>query len=122
MQGIFPSALAMLLVGGAVAYFLRERREEKRLRLRVKKLYASQLFEDMLPLLQMSRKRSIEQLIVDKTGVVIRYLNCNSGESAFLMWPNWHLYFISIIILLNDMLKIMLPMQRITDTLIFIKI
>lgn len=92
MQGIFPSALAMLLVGGTVAYFLRERREEKRLRMRVKKLYASQLFEDMLPLLQMSRKRSIEQLIVDKTGVVIRYLNCNSGESAFLMWPNGYRY------------------------------
>ena len=27
-----------------------------------------------------------------------------------------HLYFISIIILLNDVLKIMLPMQGITDT------
>lgn len=92
MQGIFPVALAMLLAGAAIAFILRERREEKRLRLRIKKLYTSQLFEDMLPLLQMSRKRSIEQLVVDKTGVVIRYLHSSSGESAFLMRPNGYRY------------------------------
>ena len=67
-------------------------RQQQRLRLRIKKLYASQLFEDMLPLLQACRKRPLEQLIVDKTGVVMRYLHFAGGESAFLMRPNGYRY------------------------------
>ena len=53
------------MVGFAIAFMVRDRQQQKRLRLRVQKLYASQLFEDMLPLLQACRKRSLEQLIVD---------------------------------------------------------
>ena len=88
MQTVLPVLAVAVLVGFAIAFMVRDRQQQKRLRLRVQKLYASQLFEDMLPLLQACRKRSLEQLIVDKTGVVMRYLHFAGSESAFLMRPN----------------------------------
>ena len=44
------------------------------------------------------------------------------GVPAYMRCNDRHLYFISIIILLNDMLEIMLPVQGIADTFIFIKV
>ena len=92
MQTVLPVLAVAVLVGFAIAFMVRDRQQQKRLRLRVQKLYASQLFEDMLPLLQACRKRSLEQLIVDKTGVVMRYLHFAGSESAFLMRPNGYRY------------------------------
>lgn len=92
MQTALPVLAVAVLVGAAIALLVRDRRRQQRLRLRIKKLYASQLFEDMLPLLQACRKRPLEQLIVDKTGVVMRYLHFAGGESAFLMRPNGYRY------------------------------
>ena len=92
MQTALPVLAVAVLVGAAIALLVRDRRQQQRLRLRIKKLYASQLFEDMLPLLQACRKRPLEQLIVDKTGVVMRYLHFAGGESAFLMRPNGYRY------------------------------
>ena len=92
MQTALPVLAVMMLVGLAVALMVRDRRQQKLLRLRIQKLYASQLFEDMLPLLQICRKRQLEQVIVDKTGVVMRYLHSVGGESAFLMRPNGYRY------------------------------
>ena len=92
MQTVLPVLLAALLAGVVVAYFYQEHIREKRLQLRVQKLYASQLFEDMIPMLSAARHHSIEQLIVDKTGVVIRYLHADSAETAFLMRPNGYAY------------------------------
>ena len=79
MQTALPVLAVAVLVGAAIALLVRDRRQQQRLRLRIKKLYASQLFEDMLPLLQACRKRPLEQLIVDKTGVVMRYLHFAGG-------------------------------------------
>ena len=92
MQTALPVLAVAVLVWAAIALLVRDRRQQQRLRLRIKKLYASQLFEDMLPLLQACRKRPLEQLIVDKTGVVMRYLHFAGGESAFLMRPNGYRY------------------------------
>lgn len=92
MQTALPVLTVAMLVGLAIAFTVRDRRQQKRLRLRVQKLYASQLFEDMLPLLQACRKRQLEQVIVDKTGVVMRYLHFTGSESAFLMRPNGYRY------------------------------
>ena len=41
---------------------------------------------------------------------------------TYMRGDDRHLYFVSIIILLNDVLKIMLPVQGIADTFIFIKV
>ena len=92
MQTALPVLTVAMLVGLAIAFTVRDRQQQKRLRLRVQKLYASQLFEDMLPLLQACRKRQLEQVIVDKTGVVMRYLHFAGSESAFLMRPNGYRY------------------------------
>ena len=69
-------------------HFYREHIREQKLQLRVQKLYASQLFEDMIPMLQFARRHAVEQLVVDKTGVVLRYLHSEGAETAFLMRPN----------------------------------
>ena len=92
MQIVAPIVLAALLAGAVIWYFYREHVHEKKLRIRVRKLYASQLFMDMTPMLQAARHHSIEQLVVDKTGVVIRYLQVSSTEAVFLVRPNGYAY------------------------------
>ena len=92
MQTVLCILLAGTLAGMVVLYFYREHIRERKLQLRVRKLYASQLFMDMIPMLQIARHSQIEQVTVDKTGVVIRYLHSGSAESAFLMRPNGYAY------------------------------
>ena len=92
MQTVLPVLLAALLAGVVVAYFYREHIREQKLQLRVQKLYASQLFEDMIPMLQFARRHAVEQLVVDKTGVVLRYLHSEGAETGFLMRPNGYAY------------------------------
>ena len=92
MQTVLPVLLAAMLAGVVVAYFYQEHLREKKLQLRVQKLYASQLFEDMIPMLQFARHNAIEQLVVDKTGVVLRYLHSEGAETAFLMRANGYAY------------------------------
>ena len=92
MQSVLPVLLAALFAGLVVAYFYREHIREKKLQLRVQKLYASQLFEDMMPMLRFARHHAVEQMSVDKTGVVLRYLNHSGSEVAFLMRPNGYAY------------------------------
>lgn len=84
--------LSLGLAGVLLAIFLRERRQQKRLRLRVQKLYASRLFEELLPLLKVAKKRRLEQVTVDKTGLVLRHLFSEGGETAFLMRPHGYRY------------------------------
>jgi len=92
VQIVLPVLLAAMLAGLVVAYFYQEHIREKKLKLRVQKLYASQLFEDMIPMLRFARHHAIEQLSVDKTGVVLRYLHSEGAETAFLMRPNGYAY------------------------------
>ena len=92
MQTVLPVLLAAMLAGIVVAYFYQEHLREKKLQLRVQKLYASQLFEDMIPMLQFARHNAIAQLVVDKTGVVLRYLHSEGAETAFLMRANGYAY------------------------------
>jgi len=89
---VLPIVLAALLAGAVIVYFYQEHIREKKLRLRVQKLYASQLFEDMMPMIRLARRRPIERLTVDKTGVVLRYLHSADPETAFLMRPNGYRY------------------------------
>lgn len=92
MQMILGTFVTILPVGLLAGALWRERRQKKRLELRVQKLYASQLFEDMMPQLRFSRKQQIEQVTVDKTGVVFRYLHVKNNEAAFLMRPHGYRY------------------------------
>lgn len=92
MEQVLPILLTLLLVGSGVYLLWHEHTVEKMLCLRMQKLQASQLFEDMQPFLRMAKKHAFEQLTVDKTGVAIRYLNHSIGEVAFLMRPNGYHY------------------------------
>ena len=92
MQTMVPVLLAACLAASVIVYFWQEHLHEKKLRLRVQKLYASQLFEDMIPMLRFAKRHAVEQLVVDKTGVVIRYLHAEGADSAFLMRPNGYTY------------------------------
>ncbi len=91
MQTVLPILLAACLAGAVIVYFYQESVRERKLRLRVQKLYASQLFEDMTPMLYFARKRPLEQLVVDKTGVLLKELHTGQ-EYAFLMRPNGYSY------------------------------
>lgn len=91
VQMILPIVLAALLAGAVMVYFYADYIREKKLRLRVQKLYASQLFLDMTPMLHYARRNPIERLTVDKTGVAIRYLH-SEREAAFMMRPNGYSY------------------------------
>ena len=92
MHNILPIVLTALLAGVVVIYFYQEHVREKKLQIRVKKLYASQLFEDMIPMLRAVKHHSVEQLMLDKKGVSVRYLHADSPETAFLMRPNGYDY------------------------------
>lgn len=92
VPAILPVLLAAFLAGAVILYFYQEHVKEKKLQIRVKKLYASQLFEDMVPMLRAAKHHSVEQLAVDKTGVAVRYLHADSPETAFLMRPNGYAY------------------------------
>ncbi len=92
MQTFLPVLLAVILLCFGLTMLWKEHQQQKMLRLRVKKLYASRLFEDLMPLLHSAKKRQIEQLSVDKTGIVLRYLHSAEGDAAFLMRPNGYQY------------------------------
>ena len=92
MQTVLPILAAAVLAAAVVIYFYQEHVREKKLQIRVKKLYASQLFEDMIPMLHAARHHSVEQIMVDKKGVAVRYLHGDSPETAFLMRPNGYAY------------------------------
>ena len=67
-----------------ISYFVWwDRRSLQILRLRVKKLYASPMFAELAPILKFAQRRPLEQLIIDKTGLVIRFLEPVGSESYF---------------------------------------
>lgn len=86
-----PVALAAMLAAVMLAFLWQERQREIRLRLRVEKCCASELLEDMAPFLKVARLSRIEQLTVNKTGIILRRLG-QETDSAFLMWPNGYAY------------------------------
>lgn len=88
---VLPIVLAAALAAMVLFYFYRDSIREKKLRLRVQKLCASQLFEDMTPMLRFARRHAIQRLTVDKTGVILCFL-ANNQETAFLMRPNGYNY------------------------------
>ena len=86
MSSSIPYLLIALIGISAVVYLIVADRKRVRVqRLRVKKLYASPMFEAMRPMLQRAQKFSVESLTIDKTGFVIRYLNPVGYEMHFHM-------------------------------------
>ena len=55
----------------------------RKLRMLALKMHASPLFAQLSPLLKNAQYRAIEQLSVDKTGIVIRYIQPAGSETHF---------------------------------------
>lgn len=63
--------------------FWTDRQKARKLQMRVNKLYASSMFTELGPLLKRAQKYPVEQLIVDKRGVILRYLYPAGQEMHF---------------------------------------
>ena len=79
--------LFVAMVGVAVVLYLlvADRRRERVQKLRVKKLYASPLFDAMKPLIHRAQKYPLESLSLDKTGFTIRYVFPMGYENHFVL-------------------------------------
>jgi len=86
--------LIVAFIGIAVVVYLMvvDRRRARMQRQRVKKLYASPLYDAMCPILRQAQKYSIESLTIDKTGFTFRFLFPFGYETRFLLsehgYPN----------------------------------
>lgn len=75
--------IAVLGILTVVYFFRLDQRRVRLLKMRVKKMYASPMFEEFIPFLKHAQKRTIEQLVVDKEGVVFRFLEPAGTEMCF---------------------------------------
>ncbi|MCL1855791.1 MAG: hypothetical protein FWF86_08665 [Clostridia bacterium] len=76
---------AALFLGLAAFLLRRERIRMRKITLLARKMHASPLFTELSPLLKNAQYRAIEQLVVDKTGVAIRYIHPAGSEARFDM-------------------------------------
>ena len=93
MSSSFPYLFIALLGISVVVYLIVADRHRMRVqRLRVKKLYASPMFEAMRPILTRAQKFPVESLSIDKTGFSLRFLFPFGYETSFHMadygYPN----------------------------------
>lgn len=84
-QALLPVMVALLLFIYCIIAIHQESQHTRQHRLRVQKLYASPVFKDLSPILILAKKRPVEQLTVDKTGILISYLTPNGSHTAFIM-------------------------------------
>jgi len=77
--------VAALFLGLATLLLRRERMRLRKIALLARKMHASPMFAELSPLLKSAQYRAIEMLMVDKTGVMIRYVHPAGSEARFLM-------------------------------------
>ncbi len=93
MDRSMPYFVIALIGIAAIVYLLIFDHKRMRIqRLRVKKLYASPIYDAMRPMLRQARKYAIESLTIDKTGFTLQFLNPFGHELTFTMadygYPN----------------------------------
>ena len=77
--------LAILLLVLAGTCLWREHVRAEKLRLLAIKMHASPMFAQLSPMLKNAQSRPIEQLWVDKTGVIVRYIYPAGSETRFIL-------------------------------------
>lgn len=77
----FAAILLILLA----AFLIYEHRQNRQHRLRVRKLYASAVMEELKPVLRFAKKHAVELATVDKSGVYLRFLSPGYGEYRLVM-------------------------------------
>lgn len=93
MSSTIPYLLIAMMGIAAVVYLLvADRRRMHIQHMRVKKLYASPMFEAMKPMLLRAKRYSVESMTIDKTGFTLRFLFPYGYETRFCMadygYPN----------------------------------
>ena len=81
MLGAIVLIVVLLSVGSYLVF--QEKRRERLLRLRMKKLFTSELFSQLHPLLRSSRRLTVESVSLDKTCVRIRFVYPLGSEYRF---------------------------------------
>lgn len=77
----FTAFLVLLLI----AFLVYEIRQNRKHMLRVRKLYASPIMDDLQYALRFAKKHAVELAQVDKTGVYLRFLSPGYGEYRYRM-------------------------------------
>lgn len=92
MHSYIVALLVVAMLCLALGYFIHTRIKIKKMRLRLQKLYGSQLYIDMKPMLRSAKRYLVDDLVIDKTGVVWKYYQMAGAESGFLMHSNGYDY------------------------------
>lgn len=87
-----PVLFVILLLFYCFFTLFQEGQRSRRHKLRVQKLYASPIFQEMLPVLTMAKKRPLEQVTIDKTGVRFAYMTPVGSWDVFDMKENGFAY------------------------------
>lgn len=85
MGRLFIILAAVVLLFIALLYMIKQYRYSRMVRLRVRKLYASPVFDALYPVLRTVQNRPLERISIDKTGVLFQYLAPSGSSSAFMM-------------------------------------
>lgn len=85
MGRLFAILAATVVLIILLVHLIKQYRYSRMVQLRVRKLYASPVYEAMQPLLKAAQHRQLERLSIDKTGVLFQYLIPSGSRSAFLM-------------------------------------
>lgn len=87
-----PIILALLFTAFVIVLVYKQYAHARRLKLLVRKLYSTRLFDELAPLLRMAKRQPLEQITVDKTGIRIRLLYQAGSEFSFLMAERGYSY------------------------------
>ena len=78
-------AFAAFLLVLLIVFVIHELHQSRQHRLRVRKMYASPMMEELQHELRFAQKHAVELARVDKTGVYLRFLSPGYGEYSYRM-------------------------------------
>lgn len=85
MVRLFAILAATIFLIILLVQLIKQYRYTRMVQLRMRKLYASPVYEALRPMLKAARHRQLERISIDKTGVLFQYMIPSGSRSAFLM-------------------------------------
>ncbi len=80
---LIPIIASAILIVLLIMIIGKELKRERRLKLLVRKLYSTELFDELAPILRVIKRQPIEQISVDKRGIKIRLLRNAGSDLGF---------------------------------------
>lgn len=81
----YMAAFTAFLILLLAAFLIYDTRQNRKHRLRVRKLYASPIMDELKHELRFAQKHAVELARVDKTGVYLRFLSPGYGDYCYCM-------------------------------------